>query len=499
MPQSTRLDSGTATATACAVVAAGLEQLLGHPVAAWPGQGWTCIKQRTVRSVFRGDLDGVPVHIKLFRADKLSDRARDSLRGQRGQRECQHLLQARALGLPAAEPLAFGMAADDEGLRSFVITRTIADSAPFDFAMAAAVHDRVGRLLRRLHDLGAEASDLHPGNLLVDGHGQPWLIDLTAFRHSGEPKVSRRAHGLSIFCQHLDGGAIDRRARHLLEAYRNGAQVPLPHQLEAQLELATRRWRADALPAFGRRSTRNCRHTEVEPRRRGQPRWCWHLPGIDPAVRDRCHQALASPPDATKSGRRGGVWQLEELIMKRRDRGAAKKLWRAAYWLLFAGVDTARPVAMCLQPGAGHVFAARIDNVPLDRELQQGAMSPTAITACARALGRSIGRLHAHGLRNRDLKFDNLVRLPGSDRVAMVDLDGVRRKAAIDSRGSGADLGRLLAAFRQAGSPGGDATKRAFLRGWLRSHRDLLQRPPWRRVLRRAEQRAGEWFASHRD
>jgi histone H3/H4 len=51
--------------------------------------------------------------------------------------------------------------------------------------------------------------------------------------------------------------------------------------------------------------------------------------------------------------------------------------------------------------------------------------------------------------------------------------------------------------FRDAEAPGGESSLRAFVRGYLRARRRLLQRPPMRRLLRRAEQRAGEWRAVH--
>lgn len=478
-------------------IAEPLRELLGQAVDGWTALGFERIKERTVRSVFRGALGEIPVHVKLFRADKLSDRARDSLRGERGRREFQHLLRARALGLPAAEPLAFGMARDGDTLRSFVVTRTVEAGVPFDFEMDKTTHHRTGALLRQVHDCGARTTDLHPGNLLIDDAGDPWLVDLTSFRHAGDPRLAQRAHGLALFCQALDGGALDDRARHLLEGYRAAAPLPLAPDFLEHLALATRRWRANALPAFGRRSTRDCRHTATDARRSGQPRWFWHLPQLDAATRERCRAFAEEPPEPTRSGRRGAVWLTDELAVKQRDRGAARKLWRASYWLLFAGVEAPRPIALDLQADCGLVFTARIDNESLAAELSRGALDAATITACAGALGYSVGRLHAHGLRNRDLKFSNLVRLPDTHRIAMVDLDGVRRKPVLDTRGHGADLGRLLAAFREAGAPGNGKTLRAFLRGWLRAHRDLLQRAPWRRLLRRAEQRAAEWARTH--
>ena len=55
-----------------------------------------------------------------------------------------------------------------------------------------------------------------------------------------------------------------------------------------------------------------------------------------------------------------------------------------------------------------------------------------------------------------------------------------------------------LAAFAAAGSPGGSPVRIAFLRAYLRAHRQLLTTTPIRRVLRTATQRAGEWAEAHR-
>lgn len=495
LPQSTTIAGGRAVAWQG--VAEPLASLLEFDVSDWADHGLQRIKERTVRSVFRGRLGAAAVHVKVFRADKLSDRARDALRGERGAREAAHLLRARELELPAVEPLAFGMARDRGSERSFVVTRSLADARTFDFGLPAETRARAGALLRRMHDIGALASDLHPGNLLVGGDGEPWLIDLTSFRHGGEPSSKQRAAALALFCQQLDGGPLDPAARPLLASYRDRGR--LPPDFDDLLVAATRRWRAAALPAFGRRSERACRHTAVEPRRRGRAQWFWFLGGEDgdaEAERASARALADAPPEPAKSGRRGAVWLADGLVMKQRAQSLARKLWRASYWLLFARVPTPQPVALRLFRGVGHVVTARVDGPPLGEELERGVDAAT-VTALAADLGRSVGRLHAHGLRNRDLKLDNLVRVPGTTRVLMTDLDGVRRKAPSDTRGRGADLGRLLAAFRAAGEPGGARAVAAFVRGYLRAQRGLLVTSPIRRILRRAEQRAGEWASAH--
>lgn len=472
--------------------------MLAADVDAWPGRGFTVHKQRTVRTVLVGALDGVAMHLKVFRADKLSDRARDALRGARGEREFRNLERVRQLGLPTVEPLAYGMTMAGEELRSFVATRTFADAAPFCFEQPARVMQAAGALLRRLHDAGELPGDLHPGNLLVDAAGDLCLVDLTSITHRGEPSLAERAAALAFFCKDLDGGALDPAARPVLNGYLQ-AGAPIGGDFERELMLATHRWRAGALPSFGRRAERSCLHTELGEHRRGVPRWYWFVGegGLQPGDRARLQEFVVGSPPPDKSGRRGAVWLTEELVVKRRDKGAAQKLWIAAYWLLFAGVDAPTPLALCTWQGQGFVFARRSGPRSLAEELQAGALDAAAIDATARRLGRCLGRLHAHGLRNRDLKFENLVREPATGKVHMVDLDGVRKNAVPDQRGAGADLGRLLAAWRHAGEPGGNRTLRTFLRAYLRCQHALLRHPPIGRVLRRAEQRAGEWRQRH--
>jgi tRNA A-37 threonylcarbamoyl transferase component Bud32 len=491
LPHSLPVAAGRASAAAATAVAGPLRELLAHDVGRWPEFGLRCAKQRTVRSVFRGELGGVPVFVKVFRADTLIDRVRDLVRADRGRAECRHLAAAAGLGLPVVEPLAHGFAVEGDHLRSFVVTRA-APGAPFDFGADAGAQRRTGVLLRRLHDLGVLVADLHPGNVLIDDVGAPRLLDLTSVRHGEPASAPDRARGLARFCNVLDGGALDPAAAALFAGYL--AAGALPATFPGEVAAAARRLRASSLHAFGRRAFRDCAHTETTPRRRATPRWVWHLPTADATVR----AAFADAPGApTKSGRRGAVWLHGDLAVKERDAGAARKLWRASYWLAYAGVDAPPPVALRLHAGRGLVCVRRVGAGSLADELAAAPPSPAAAVADAARLGRSVGRLHAHGLGNRDLKFSNLVRDPASGALAMVDLDGVRRRAATETRGRGADLGRLLAAFDAAGRPGGERAVRAFLRGYARAHRDLLQATPLRRLLRRAMARAGEWRAAH--
>ena len=465
-----------------------------------PGQWPTLLavqKQTTVRTVLHGRLVDAEVHVKVFRGGKFTDTARDLLTGARGERELRNLLRARELGLPAVEPLAAGVTVDDDGKsRSFLITKTVAGALPFTFDLAGGVPARVGALLRHAHDRGFLPGDLHPGNVVIDEAGAPWLLDLTSVQHRGDPDIWRRAAALAFFCQELDAGPLDPRARVLLRSYLT-AGPELPGKLREQLALAARAVRRRALAQFGKRAARACRHTEVLPYRHGDARWLVHrLPETDSAHHAACVAFAAAPPPPDKTGRRGSVWVQSQFVVKQRQTGAARKLWRATYWLVFAKVAQPTPLALRTFDGQGLFFARRLAGPNLATELAGGSGSD-AIVAMARTLGRSVGRLHAHGLRNRDLKFENLVRDPATGAIAMVDLDGISRKGPDDLRGQGRDLGRLLAAFRAAGDPGGERAIRAFVAAYLRARWRLLEPVAVRRLWRAAEQRAGEWATAH--
>jgi len=367
-----------------------------------------------------------------------------------------------------------------------------------------AVLRQLGSQLRRCMDLGLRMADLRPDDLGVDGQGQAFWARIRALQRSGIACSRTRAACLAGFCGALDGGPLDPAAAAMLQGYEHGS-LALPPSWQQDLALASRRWRRAALLGSGRSCFGPGHLVAGTSRRRGQPRWLWRRDAdqppteqwSDPAVRQHWETWLQQPPSPQKYGRRGAVWLQETLVTKQRDAAAARHLWQAMHWLQFAGVATPAPQAICWHRGKGYVFAPRLANDTLAVELSAGKLGPADLVKVAASLGAEVGRMHAHGLRNRDLKFENLIRNPGDGRMHQVDLDGVRRKANLDTRGIGNDLGRLLAAFVAAGNPGGTGMLQVFLRAWLRSHRKLLLRPPVARILQQAGRRAAEWQAAH--
>ena len=457
---------------------------------------WTQVKKSTVRSVYRGELTGpsgtsVAVHLKLFRAVRLSDRARDAVTGSRSEREFRNLTRASARDLPCVKPLAAGSHFGTWGSRSFLLTQTEPGSPLGRGPLPADVARSAGRLLALAHDAGLHARDLHPGNLLLRPDGEILLLDLTS-AYLGEPlDREERGRALAYFCLDLDGNVRDPAARPLLHAYETDDET-----LDCALK-AGRRLRNRALSAFGRRAFRACRTTTLErvPRK---PRFCLHNPAQVHwnAARETLENLTSLTP--MKTGRRGSIYVEGNLMIKERTAAAARRCFESSYWLQFARVPSPMPVALSTFMSRGTFVAERLPYPNLLEDLKSD-LDTSTLRLSAAHLGNSIGRLHSFGLRNRDLKFENLVRDPTTQVVYTVDLDGVRRRLPNDNRGRIADLGRLLAAFRASNSPGGHEVIRTFLRSYIRTCRRLLYPVTHlRHVLKQTESKAGQWAAAHR-
>jgi hypothetical protein len=324
--------------------------------------------------------------------------------------------------------------------------------------------------------------------MLLGEAGALHLVDLTSAILANPLEEEERARALAFFCQDLDGGLGDPAATALAEGYAADAGM---------IDRAVRhgrRLRNRGLSAFGRRALRPCQHTSVESL--GTDSLYLYSPARDlhPAIRD--WQRDDPETREIKIGRRGGVFFLGDLAIKQRSQAAAKKLATASFWLISAGVPAPDPAGLRIGSGRGWFFARLLPWPNLAEEFSRGEPGSESVVSAAEHLGRSVGRLHAHGLRNRDLKFENLVRNPESNEVYMVDLDGIRRHHPLDSRGQAADLGRLLAAYRSSQANSDPRVLRAFLRGYIRSHKSLCLKPA-SNIYRHTEARAREWAKAH--
>ncbi|TDO06663.1 3-deoxy-D-manno-octulosonic acid kinase [Halomonas ventosae] len=109
------------------------------------------------------------------------------LEGTRAFREMRLTAALHARGLPVPRPVAARVTRHGLSYRAALITeripgaRALAELLQQDETDPALLK-RVGTTLRRFHDAGLDHVDLNARNLLVDPHGEVWLIDLDRCR-----------------------------------------------------------------------------------------------------------------------------------------------------------------------------------------------------------------------------------------------------------------------------------------------------------------------------
>jgi len=327
---------------------------------------------------------------KRFHAEspwrRLFDRARAA-------REAQRAAAARAAGLPVPRVLEVG---EDEG-HPAVAFEWIVGAAPLAGAALAPIPGlarRLGAALARAHAAGLAHGDLHAGNILIDGRGAPWLVDLRAARVGVARGGAALLRDLAQLGADLREGTSPLfRARCALawwralpSALREG--LPPRSALLAQLEDEARRARRDYVRAR-----------------------------VSVHRRDSSATRRTTAPDAVE--RRAPLPEGAPLVLTGASAGRA---YDAAVRLELHGIPAPRPLRLVLGPEAR-------------AELAAGACAPAVL----------LGRLLDRGLAFRAADGAAVVPDPALAGGWAALLGGC---ALADD-----DAGRLLAACAAAGLP----------------------------------------------
>jgi len=102
-------------------------------------------------------------------------------------------------------------------LRSYLVMEVITEAKE----LSDAAHDdlrlakRLAKLIGRMHAEGFVHRDLKASNVLVDGEGEPWLIDLDGLSYSGSVPVRVAVSNLKRFERALSGKPINSAANRL--------------------------------------------------------------------------------------------------------------------------------------------------------------------------------------------------------------------------------------------------------------------------------------------
>jgi tRNA A-37 threonylcarbamoyl transferase component Bud32 len=437
--------------------------------------------------------------------------------------ESERALAASARGIPIVEPLAWARLRDG---RQLLILKDEVGARPLkeiilDGSVSGAerhqLAQRVGELFARLQNEGFRHTDPHPGNILVRPDGSVLFSDAFALEAGDYPRLGDRAEDLARFalypfkhCSRIDlllfWGAYGRTSGFApaeLEEFRNDVLQRVPG-------------------AFRRLVRTRARKT----RRKGRPfryaTWAGSVPGdiedeqLQRIVTRATH--LSDGPDILKSSPTCWTFAFEEDWVvkayqpKKAGRGLrdlfqgtrAQRAVERSEAFFRRGLVTAKVIAY-LEDGAvpdrSILVQERVcDAKPADEVLPD--LDPLKAREAAALIGRTLRRMHDWGLRNRDLKRDNLWLTLDGEGVIFLDLDGVRqtRSGTVDWEKRAQDLAHFDGSILDRNAVPTGLRLRALdayiganlpanlnLRAFVRKVAQLAQTSRERRLQRRAE------------
>ena len=479
------------------------------------------VKENLQRTVLRVELPGGAVFVKRSRANTPRAWARELLRPPKARLEFENAVRLRSLGLPCAEPLAWGETDSAWPGASVTVSREW-PGEPLDAALTdrrlslparRAVAGELGRLFAALHAAGVAHPDPHPGNLLVrwDGDAPRFaLLDVHAVRFGPPLAWDGRRANLVLFNRwfQLRAGRTDRaRFWRAYTSWRAGGVSPPvpphtrgltpPARLEHDTAASNRRFWAgrDARYLGTNRQFRRVEagavrgHTLKELPANVVAAW---LTDPDAPFRDPAARVLKHSRSSTVVLSGGLLWKRFNLkrpadpLKNLLRRSEPLRSWVAGHGLLDRHLPTARPlfVAHRYRFGVPHEGYLAFEVVPAAVELPDAvaASSFAELKTLAEALGRLVRTLHDRGCSHRDLKPPNVL-LSGPDRTpVLIDLVGLTVHTAVPAALRRRDLARLNAGFLHAPNVSRTLRLRA-LRAYLGAWPALADWKAWWRAI----------------
>jgi tRNA A-37 threonylcarbamoyl transferase component Bud32 len=142
--------------------------------------------------------------LKRYNFRKWRNLFKDLFRGSKARRCFYRGIQLEQAGVQTARMLAFAeQRCCSISLRSYLLMEEISqatDLASWRGEKRRAIH-ALARLIARLHDAGFVHRDLKEGNILFNGGGQPFLVDLDGLRNVRRVKDGQAAADLARLTQ----------------------------------------------------------------------------------------------------------------------------------------------------------------------------------------------------------------------------------------------------------------------------------------------------------
>jgi len=436
--------------------------------------GARVVKENPVRTVWRVPREsGRAVYLKRFRVSLFPGALKYLVVPSRARAEWDASRGLREAGIPAAEVLGYSerrasgfltgaSCAVEEFPDALELVpwmfRRWGKAGPWTAEQAAArraLLERLGRVLRQLHDAGFRHPDLHGGNLLLAKEGDPpemCLIDL----HTVSRGIPDRA-GDFVTLAHSLRTATDAAEREILRtAYEGGASLladlrpPRLESLVAGKEIRRLEGRTRPAKIFGRTG-------RFDTATRGDLRMVFlRAWGVEPFAASLAAHAVAK--EVLKRGGRSTVTRVEvegpagpvrlvvketkvrgplDLLKNAVRRPRAMDAWFFGNWLWQSDIDCAEPRALAVRGGwplRRESFLV-MEDVAADGErfdlrglrLWGGGTPAEGKRDAVVRFGRWVGDLHARGVYHGDLKAVNVYvrRLHGRESFCLVDYDRV--------------------------------------------------------------------------
>jgi tRNA A-37 threonylcarbamoyl transferase component Bud32 len=162
--------------------------------------------------------------LKRYNFRKWRNLFKDLVRGSKARRCFFRALHLETAGIPTARPLAFAeQRCGGVPLRSYLLMEEIPQAASL-FAWRGDKRRAIqslARLIARLHDAGFTHQDLKEGNLLLDGRGEAFLVDLDGLRYVRRVEDKWAVADLARLAQAAAGQSRATRTDHVrfLQAY----------------------------------------------------------------------------------------------------------------------------------------------------------------------------------------------------------------------------------------------------------------------------------------
>lgn len=454
----------------------------------WPGA--SVLKSNPLRTVIAlpPENDRPALIVKRYHVKEGRERLKYLLFPSRAKREWRALRRLRRAGVAVPEPYGYGEEREGRSLlRAGLLMERIGDATPLPRWLAqnlslerrGEVLRRVGCEIARLHDAGADHSDLHAGNVLVRGSGlgetpAVSLIDHHAIRSYPWIPGLRRVSNLARFVHSL-GGALTRQEWMLFligyEEARRG-----------------RRWGRDRLPRILERLAARAQRLELV-RLRSRSRRCWvtsstfvreESPGLvvyrrreiefasllpllsddlelAPIFKERPGYrvgatAIAGPAGAIRVAVKvHDERSLARRVLQRILGGPLERAWGAARALDVREIPNPRALALMIVLEGGlparSVLVTELvaEAMPLHADLMRRYWPPPGgdrrpLVLRIDRLAEIVRRLHDTGIYHRDLNPMNILVAPRADgngeALALVDLDSValRRRLTLRRR-----------------------------------------------------------------